>query len=209
MDYALCTWCTSYNALCTWCTLYKTLMHLCANWHLCERRWASSRNVIMNTTARIRIIMNTARIWVHVNTSWTNSYQTSGYILYACEHINQVCTVRINQILIKPQFYGQDVYVGNWSTSLVLPFLYIVLYTHTHKNVLEHQINTFWFCPVLSFSCVEPRSECNCDLSNVLSCDRPSLPLSVVSTQPRTFLNKIVIKIEKRQSFYAIWVGLV
>ena len=178
VHYALCTWCTSCNALCTmhlmhfvqctmhfaldalftvhyalstWCTLYSALMHLCANWHLCERRWASSRNVIMNTTARIRIIMNTARIWILVNTTRTNSNRASGYILYACEHINQVCTVRINQILIKPQFYGQDMYVGNRSTSLVLPFLYIVLYTHTHKNVLEHQINTFWFCPVLSF----------------------------------------------------------
>ena len=125
-----CSWCTLYNALwilynalCTWCTLYKTLMHLCANWHLCERRWASSRNVIMNTTARIRIIMNTARIWVHVNTSGTNSYQASGYILYACEHINQVCTVRINQILIKPQFYGQDMSVSCAS----LPLKY-----HTH-----------------------------------------------------------------------------
>ena len=88
VHYALCTWCTSYNALCTWCTLYKTLMHLCANWHLCERRWASSRNVIMNTTARIRIIMNTARIWVLVNTSRTNSNRASAFILYACEHIN-------------------------------------------------------------------------------------------------------------------------
>ena len=138
VHYALCTkhfvQCTFHYALCTWCTLYKTLMHLCANWHLCERRWASSRNVIMNTTARIRIIMNTARIWVQVNTSGTNSYQTSGYILYACEHINQVCTVRINQILIKPQFYGQDMYVGTWSTSLVLPFL-LLSYTHTHTNM--------------------------------------------------------------------------
>ena len=136
VHYALCTWCTSYNALCTWCTLYKTLMHLCANWHLCERRWASSRNVIMNTTARIRIIMNTARIWIPVITTRTNSNRASTYTLYACEHINQVCTVRINQILIKPQFYGQDMYVGNWSTLLVLPFL-LLSYTHTHTKMFR------------------------------------------------------------------------
>ena len=62
MHFALDALFTVHYALSTSCTLYSALMHLCANWHLCERRWASSRNVIMNTTARIRIIMNTARI---------------------------------------------------------------------------------------------------------------------------------------------------